>query len=413
MDINPEKFLKSCLEYVIETADPKKALSTYLPSQNTGKAFVIGAGKAAARMATAFEDQWQGEVSGIVVTPYGHSTPCHTIQVIEAAHPTPDLNSVKAAKKIKSFAENIDNTGSVHVLLSGGGSSLLCLPAHPIDLSEKQFINKALLQSGASIDEINCVRKHLSAIKGGRLAELIYPAKLVTYAISDVVGDDPAVIASGPTVADPTTSGQALQILNDYSIEASKSVIEWLENPVSETVKNTRYDDDYVIIASAYAALEKLGEYCRKQGVNFINLGELTDDAREMGQEHALIAKHISITEPTLIYSGGEATVNVSGNGKGGRNSEYLLSLAISLEGRENIFAIAADTDGIDGSEDNAGAIIRPDTLDRLEKSGIDAHTVLENNDSYTAFKTLDDLIVTGPTGTNINDLRAILILPD
>lgn len=412
MDIKPEKLLRQCFDIVIESVDPGNIFAQHLPENRDGNAIVIGAGKAAASMARAFEDNWNGKITGIVVVPYDHLDECAHIKLLEASHPTPDQSSIEATETIISLVENLSSEDEVHVLLSGGGSSLLCKPPKSITLQEKRGVNLALLRSGASINEINTVRKHLSLIKGGRLAEMTNPGSTHTYVISDVVGNDPAVIASGPTIADPSTRNDAIKILERYSVECPKSVLEWLQNPASETIKDTNPKNTYKIIASAQDALTKLGEFCLESGIHFINLGELTGNASNLGKEHALIAKQISNENPTLIYSGGETTVKVKGSGKGGRNTEYLLSLAIALNGTENIYALAADTDGIDGKGDHAGAIIKPDTLDRLASMGSDAEQLLKNNDSYTAFSSLNDLIITGPTKTNINDLRAILIMP-
>ena len=412
MTINPETFLRQCFKTVLDAADPKTILPNHLPENRTGRAIVIGAGKAAASMARAFESHWAGPVNGTVVVPHGHVDRCDQIKIIEASHPTPDLSSIRATEAILSIVENLSPEDQVFVMLSGGGSSLLCKPPSIISLGEKQSINNALLKSGASINEINTVRKHLSLVKGGRLAEFARPATVHTFVISDVVGDDPSVIASGPTVADNSTSEDAINVLKKYRIDCPQTVSDWLNNPASQSVNNITPKNTYKIIASAKDALAKLGEFCLEQSIHFINLGELAGDARDLGKEHALIAKQISNEIPTLIYSGGETTVNVTGRGKGGRNTQYLLSLAIALDGKANIYALAADTDGIDGNGDHAGAIMKPDTIERLTSNGNNPIELLNNNDSYTAFKSIDDLIITGPTKTNINDIRAILVMP-
>lgn len=413
MDFNPGQFLLKCFEVAVQAALPEKIVPDHLPSNRTSKVIIIGAGKAAASMAASFEKNWFGSVTGLVVVPQGHEFPCNFIEVITASHPTPDHNSVIAAKRIFELTKNLTPVDIVFVLLSGGGSSLLCCPANDIEFSEKQQISRALLKSGATINEMNCVRKHLSAIKGGRLARHCLPAKVYTFAISDVVGDDPSTIASGPTVIDPTTSSDALNILKKYSIEFSDTVRHWLENPLSETEKEAIPDNQYTIIGSAKMALKKVEDYAQKSGIKIINLGELTGDARELGRKTALEIDNLIISEPTLIISGGETTVTVKGNGQGGRNTEFLLSLLLSLNGNDNIYALAADTDGIDGLGNNAGATFTPDSLKRANLHGINLKALLDNNDSYTAFAQLGDLIITGPTKTNVNDFRAILLLPD
>ena len=413
MDINPKQFLLNCFNVAVSAAHPENILSPCLPDDRTSPVTVIGAGKAAASMAATFEKHWLGSIKGLVVTPYGHSENCKYIKVIEASHPTPDESSIDAAGQTLSLCNKLTNKDKVFVLLSGGGSSLLCLPADGVAFAEKQKINKALLKSGAIIDEINCVRKHLSAIKGGRLAAHIYPAEMHTITISDVVGDDPAVIASGPTVIDPTTSNDALNILKKYSIDCPSSITEWLSNPLSETLKKQAANTKYSIIGTAKQSLQKVANFARSQNIDVIELGELDGDARKLGQKIANDYKYLNVHKPTLVISGGETTVLVNGHGRGGRNCEFLLSLALSLKGKSNIYALAADTDGIDGSEDNAGAFISPDTIDRAIKAGLNLKDMLDDNDSYNAFQKLDDLLITGPTKTNVNDFRAMLILPD
>lgn len=412
MDIAPKQFLINCFNEAVDATHPKNILEPFLPDDRTKPAVVIGAGKAAASMAAAFEKHWLGPIKGAVVTPYGHSETCHKIAVIEAPHPTPDEMSVKAAQRILKLVNNITKDEEVFTLLSGGGSSLLCLPAAGINLADKQSINNALLKSGARIDEINCVRKHLSAIKGGRLAKAIGASNLTTLAISDVVGNDPAVIASGPTVADPSTSSQAISVLNKYSIEIPTTVREWLEDPASETLKQNLDNAEYRIIGSTALAQNKVANMAQQKNLEVIQLGELDGDARLLGRKHADYLKSLKVEKPTLVISGGETTVTVKGNGRGGRNGEYLLSLLIALNKHDKIYALAADTDGIDGSERNAGAIIFPDTINRAFAAGLNPQLMLDNNDSYSFFEALDDLVVTGPTRTNVNDFRAALVLP-
>ncbi|MEZ5757065.1 MAG: glycerate kinase [Emcibacteraceae bacterium] len=413
MDFNPRQFLLKCFEVAVQAALPEKIVPDHLPSNRTSKVIIIGAGKAAASMAASFEKNWIGPVTGLVVVPQNHEVPCNSIEVITASHPTPDHKSVIAAKRIFELTKNLTEEDMVFVLLSGGGSSLLCYPATDIDFSEKQKINRALLKSGATINEINCVRKHLSAIKGGHFARHCFPAKVYTLAISDVVGDDPSTIASGPTVIDPTTSSDALNILKKYSIEFSDAVRHWLENPLSETEKEAIPDNQYTIIGSASMALKKVEEFAHISGINVINLGELTGDAKDLGQKTALEIDNLNISEPTLIISGGETTVTVRGNGQGGRNTEFLLSLLLSIKSSKEVYALSADTDGIDGLGNNAGAIMTPDSRKRAHIQEINLKALLDNNDSYSAFAQLGDLIITGPTKTNVNDFRAIMLLPN
>lgn len=414
MGTEPKYYLLDLFKMAVDAASPHHNLEKYLPKNRSGKAIVIGAGKAAASMARAFENHWQGETTGLVVVPYGHDEKCEKIKIIEASHPTPDQNSQIASGKILELTNALSKEDKVIVLLSGGGSSLLSLPSGEIDFSEKQQINKALLKSGATINEINCVRKHLSAIKGGKLAAYCHPAKIFTYAISDVMGDDPSVIASGPTVGDPTTSSDAINILEKYKI--TNNVMQWLNDPASETIKPgdpLLNNSTYKIIFKAKDMLDLIEEKAKNDGFHCINLGEQNGEARELAKSHAILIKSKIISKPTLIISGGETTVTVRGNGRGGRNCEYLLALAIALEEHNNIYALAADTDGIDGMEDNAGAIISPDTLMRAGELNLSLPEMLDNNDSYSAFKILGDLITTGPTRTNVNDFRAILVMPE
>jgi len=412
MDIAPKQFLINCFNEAVAAAHPKNTLEPFLPADRTRSALVIGAGKAAASMAAEFEKHWTGPIRGAVVTPYGHKVHCHKIDVIEASHPIPDEMSVTAAKRILNLVDQAVEDEIIFFLLSGGGSSLLCLPAKGIALADKQSVNNALLKSGARIDEINCVRKHLSAIKGGRLAHKTSPSTLLTLAISDVVGDDPSVISSGPTVSDPSTSQQAISILNKYSIMIPTTIRKWLENPLSETPKQNFCNLEYKIIGSAALAQKKVTNIAKQKDFDVIQLGELDGDANLLGKKHADFLTSLTVEKPTLVISGGETTVTVKGNGRGGRNGEYLLSLLIALNEHRKIYAIAADTDGIDGIEHNAGAVILPNTISRARAAGLNPQSMLDNNDSYSFFHAINDLIITGPTRTNINDFRAALVLP-
>jgi len=417
---DPRQFLLELFQIAVHAADPHQVLPPCLPVDTGRSALVIGAGKAAAAMASAMEKNWTGALSGLVVTPYGHSEPCQHIEVLEAAHPIPDTQGEQAATRILELVSNLSATDLVICLLSGGGSALLSLPAPGITLADKRDINQQLLQSGATIAEINCVRKHLSRIKGGRLARACWPAQLITYAISDVPGDHPAVIASGPTVADATRSAEALALLQRYAIKVGPNILDWLENPGSETLQ--AHDPalahaQFHLIATAGQSLQAAARAARDAGVEVVLLGNNVEgEARAVARAHAAIAlaRHhgAPALPPCLILSGGETTVTVTGKGRGGRNTEFLLSLAIELAGTPGIYALAADTDGIDGAQDNAGAVLTPTSWQRARHLGLDATAMLADNDSYSFFAAVDDLLVTGPTRTNVNDFRAVLVFP-
>ena len=416
---HPTAFLRRLFDAALAAADPAKAVPAYLPAPPKGRTVVIGAGKAAAAMAKAVEDNWDGPLEGLVVTRYGHGADCRRIEVIEAAHPVPDRKGREAAGRILALAEDLGPDDLALCLISGGGSALLSLPAQGIALEEKQAVNRALLKSGAAIDEMNCVRKHLSAIKGGRLAAAAAPARVVSLLISDVPGDDPAVIASGPTIADPTTFAEAQAILEKYGIEAPASVTRLMAEAVEETPKP---GDPRIaaaeshIIAKPQASLEAAAALAREAGITPVILGDsIEGEARDVAQVMAGIARQVAqhdqpMAAPCVLLSGGETTVTVRGQGRGGRNAEFLLALAVALDGLPAVYGLACDTDGIDGSEDNAGAIVTPDSLTRAAATGVDAKTMLANNDGYGFFEKLGDLVLTGPTRTNVNDFRAILI---
>nr|MBO2511303.1 glycerate kinase [Gammaproteobacteria bacterium] len=418
MPHDPQTLLRELFATAIAAAHPRQVLAGHLPADRSGRVIVIGAGKAAAAMAEVVEREWQGELAGLVVTRYGHGAACQRIEVVEAAHPVPDDAGERVARRVLELVGNLSESDRVIFLLSGGGSSLLALPAEGLTLADKQAVNKALLRSGATIGEMNCVRKHLSAIKGGRLARACWPATVYTYAISDVPGDEATVIASGPTVADPTTSAEALEILARYRIEVPAHVRAWLEDPRSETVKPgdpCLARSHFQLIATPQQALETAAAKARAAGYTPLILGDLEGEAREVAKVHAGIARQIvlhgqPLAAPCVILSGGETTVTVRGNGRGGRNAEFLLALTESLKGLPGVYALAGDTDGIDGSEDNAGALMTPDSHARAQALGLSARTALDDNDGYGYFAALDDLIVTGPTRTNVNDFRAILI---
>jgi glycerate 2-kinase len=411
--------LRAMFDAAVNAAAPALCLPPYLPAPPKGRTIVVGAGKAAAAMAAAVEAHWNGPLDGLVVTRYGHGAPTSRIKVVEASHPVPDAAGPAAARAILELVKALGPNDLLLCLISGGGSALLALPDGEITLADKQAINRALLRSGAHIGEMNCVRKHLSAVKGGRLAVAAAPARVVSLIISDVPGDDLSVIASGPTVPDATTQADALAVLRKYGIEASPAVLRQLSDPAAETPKpgDPRFANvSNLLIATPQGSLEAAAKVARHAGFAPLILGNAIEgEARECAIVHAGIALQAAgfgqpIEPPCAIISGGETTVTVHGEGRGGRNAEFLLGLAIALGGRADISALAADTDGIDGSEDNAGAIIGPDTLERAAAAGIDVVKRLADNNAYGAFAGLSDLIVTGPTRTNVNDFRAILV---
>jgi glycerate 2-kinase len=403
----------------IASAQPAVCIPRHLPPAPRGRLIVIGAGKASAAMAQAVEQNWRGTVSGLVVTRYGYAVPCKQIEIAQAAHPVPDAAGMHAAQRMLDLVGHLSADDLVLCLISGGGSALLPLPAKGLTLDLKQNISRALLASGATIAEMNCVRRHLSAIKGGRLAAACHPAQVLTLLISDVPGDRPVDIASGPTVADPTTSADALSIVRRYGIELPPAVLELLESGRTESVKpgDPRLARARsVTIATPQMALEAAAAAARDAGVAVHILGDAIEgEARDVGKVFAGIAHQVAernqpFTAPCVLLSGGETTVTVRGSGRGGRNVEYLLSLAIALEGHGRIHALAGDTDGVDGQEEIAGAYMSPDSLQRARALGLSPSGMLGNNDAHSFFSALQDSIITGPTLTNVNDFRAILI---
>ncbi len=399
----------------VAAADPKTCVPAHLPPPPEGHCVGLGAGKASAAMARAVEENWSGPLCGLVVTRYGHAVACDSVEIAEAGHPVPDENGLAAARRILDRVAALGAEDLVLCLISGGGSALLTLPAEGLTLDDKQAVNRALLRSGATIGEMNCVRKHLSAIKGGRLAAAAAPARVVTLAISDVPGDDPAVIASGPTVADPTSAADALAALRKYAIAEPAAVIAYLESGVGESPKpgDPRLSGSEVfVVATPRASLAAAAAVAREAGITPMILGDAIEgESREVAVAQAGIARNTAVVgKPVVLLSGGETTVTLRGAGRGGPNAEFLLALALALDGAPGIHAIACDTDGIDGSEDNAGARIAPDTLARARAAGLDLRAMLEDNDAWGAFSALGDLVVTGPTLTNVNDFRAILI---
>ena len=412
--------LRTLFDAAIAAADPRKVLAEHLPPPPTGRCIVVGCGKSAAVMAAALEDAWPDvQLEGTVVTRYEHAVPTRRIEVIEASHPVPDANSERGARRLLQRVHGLRRDDLVIALISGGGSALCAAPADGLTLTDKQAVNRALLACGANISEMNCLRKHLSAIKGGRLAAAAKPARVITLAISDVPGDDPAVIASGPTVPDPTTFEDARAIVARYGIDVSPQVAARLAESQDETPNPVDLPDvDYRLIATPMMALLRMAESARELGLTPLVLGDaLEGESRDMGIMMAGIARSIRahgqpVSSPAVILSGGETTVTLgkTAAGHGGRNTEFLLSLSVALGGAANIWAIAGDTDGLDGMDDIAGALAAPDTLARARAKGLDPRAMLAAHDSHTLFDTIGDAIRTGPTLTNVNDVRAILI---
>jgi hydroxypyruvate reductase len=417
---DPRALLRQMFDAAVRAAAPATCVPPYLPAPTSGRTIVLGAGKAAAAMARAVEDAWSGPLEGLVVTRYGHAVPCAHIEVVEASHPVPDAAGLAAAKRILQLAESAGEGDLVLCLISGGASALLTAPAAGLTLAQKQEVNRQLLASGASISEMNCVRKHLSGIKGGRLALAAAPARVVSLLISDVPGDDPATIGSGPTVVDPTTRREAADIIARYSLDVADEVRSFLDLDAAETPKpgDLRFEAVQTsLVAAPSLSLDAAAAMARDRGMNVISLGDAVEgESRDVACAHAQLAIDIASGQiderrPALILSGGETTVTISGSGRGGPNAEYALALAIALDGHPGIHAIACDTDGIDGSEDNAGAVIGPDTLVRAAAVGVDAKSHLGNNDAYGFFEVTGDLVMSGPTLTNVNDFRAILVV--
>ncbi|MGH7056689.1 MAG: glycerate kinase type-2 family protein [Acetobacteraceae bacterium] len=423
-DARAREILRALLQAAIAAADPRRILAAALPAAPQGRIVVVGMGKSAALMAAAVEAAWpeaarDGSLGGVVVTRYGHKVPTRRIMVLEASHPVPDRASEEGAKKILEAVRGLSERDLVLALISGGGSALACLPAPGLTLGDLQAVNRVLLQSGATIVEMNTVRKHLSAFKGGRLARAAMPAKLVSIAISDVPGDDPAAIASGPTVVDPSTFAEARTILARHGVEPPPAVARRLAGEADETPKpGSLPEPDFRFIATPSMALAAAAVAARGFDLSPLILGDaLQGEAREMGTVLGGIARSVAshgepLRPPAVLRSGGEATVTLGGTsgGRGGRNMEFLLGLALELEGANGIWAIAADSDGIDGTEDAAGAVIGPATLAYARACGPNAREALARHDSYGFFAATGELVRTGPTLTNVNDFRAILI---
>jgi glycerate 2-kinase len=415
--LDPGVVLRRLFDAAVDAARPERVLATHLPQAPRGRTVIVGAGKAAAAMARAVEAVWSGPLSGLVITPYGHGVPCRHVEVVEAAHPTPDAAGFAATTRLIARLKGLTADDLVLCLLSGGASALLTAPAPGVTFADKQAVTRALLRSGATIAEINGVRKHLSAVKGGRLARLAAPARLVTLAISDVPDDDPSTIGSGPTVPDPTTREAALTHLERHMAEIPDAIRLHLLDSASETPKpDPAYSPDVRIVATPTHAIAAAADLARSLGYEPLVLGsDLEGEASGVAQNHAarvraILAGDGPVSSPCVLLSGGETTVTVRGTGRGGRNGEFLLALAVALDGAPGVHALAADTDGIDGSGANAGAVIGPDLLERARRAGLSAPERLADNDAWTVFAATGSLVTTGPTRTNVNDFRAILI---
>ena len=419
MSTSPRELLQQMFAAAVAAAQPALCIPPHLPAAPRGRLIVIGAGKASAAMAQAVEACWPGPLEGLVVTRYGYAVPCQRIEIVEASHPVPDAAGLVAAQRILSTVSNLTADDTVLCLISGGGSSLLVLPIDGITLEDKQTVNRELLKSGATISEMNTIRRHLSAIKGGRLASACHPAKVVTLLISDVPGDNPCDIASGPTVGDASTCDDALAIVRRYGIDLPANVREVLESGRGESVKP---DDPRLknietrLITTPQIALEAAAKIARAAGITPHILGDAIEgEARDVGKVLGAIAQQVArrgqpFSAPCVLLSGGETTVTLRGNGRGGRNVEFLLALGIALDGQAGVHALAADTDGVDGQEEIAGAYLAPDTLQRAWAQGIRPKDSLANNDGHGFFGALNDSVVSGPTLTNVNDFRAIVI---
>jgi len=413
---DPRRLLLSLFEAAIAAAQPALRIPNFLPPAPKGRLVVVGAGKASAAMARAVEDNWQGPLEGLVVTRYGHGVACKHIEIVEAAHPVPDAAGMAAAARMMDLVRGLGHEDLVLALMSGGGSAVLSNPAAPVTLEMFRALTSALLKCGANIVEINIVRKHLSTISGGRLAAAAAPARVLTLGISDVPGDDPSTIGSGPTVPDPTTLGDARAVLAKYGIEPAPEIAARLCDPAAETPKALPHAA-YRMIAAPLQSLDRAAEIERAAGFAVHSLGpDLEGEARDVANAHADLVRRIKagrgpVAAPCVVLSGGETTVTVRGKGRGGRNAEFALGLAVALDGLADVWALAGDTDGIDGTEANAGALVAPDTLARARALGVSAPERLADNDGYGFFAKLDDLVTTGPTHTNVNDFRAIVIV--
>ena len=416
----PVKVLREMFEAAVDAAMPARAVPDFLPKDLPGKLVVVGAGKASAAMAKALEDNYSGELSGLIVTRYGHAVECEHIEIVEASHPVPDEAGLNATNRILEIADELGADDYLLVLISGGGSALLTLPIDGVSLEDKQKVNSELLRSGASIDEMNCLRKHLSKVKGGRLAAAAYPARVLSLLISDVPGDDPSVIASGPTAPDHTTLEDARSIIAKYNLDVPETVLNALIEVENETPKAGNIElssASFRMIATPQASLEAAAKVAKEHSVQTLILGNAIEgEAREVGKVMSGIAMQIlthdqPLPKPCVLISGGETTVTIRGDGRGGRNVEFLLGLAEALKGQMGVYGLAADTDGIDGREEVAGAVVTPTTIVRGIAANFPIARALSNNDGHSFFETIGDQVITGPTLTNVNDFRAILII--
>ncbi|MBL8908597.1 MAG: glycerate kinase [Rhizobiales bacterium] len=412
---NPSALLRSLFETAIDAANPIRAVGANLPSPPRGRTVVIGAGKASIQMAMAVEAAWKGPLAGFVVAPHGYPSSLKHIEALFGGHPVPDEGSLAAAERALALAGTLKPDDLLIALISGGGSALMTKPAPGLSMADKLAVTSALLKSGANIAELNCVRKHLSAVKGGRLAAAADGARIHTLILSDVPRDDPTIVASGPTVPDPTTKADALEIVQRYRIALPASVRQWLES-ADDAKPVTAANNDIRVIVSPEVSFQSAIARAKESGLEVLYLGDrIEGEAREVAKVHAALALHIRqrnapVRKPCLILSGGETGVTVRGDGRGGRNVEFALALAIALAGEKGIHALAGDTDGVDGLEKVAGAIVTPDTLERARNRGLDPMAYLERNDAHSFFEKLGDQVITGPTQTNVNDFRAILI---
>lgn len=418
-EIDPKTFLTAIFNAAVAAADPQRTIRDHLPARPKGRTIVVGAGKGSAQMAAAFEKVWDGPIEGLVVTRYGYAAACQRIEIIEAAHPVPDVAGLEASRRLLEKVQGLTADDLVVALISGGGSALLPAPAEGLTLADEIAVNEALLASGAPIAAMNIIRKHVSIIKGGRLAAAAYPAKVMSLVVSDIPGDNPALVASGPTVPDSGSRQEALASIAAYCMKLPAAVMAHINSPAADAPRadDSRFSRNEVhLIASAGVSLEAAAAEARRHGIEAVILSDsIEGEAREVGGVHAAIAREVAtrnrpFRKPVLVLSGGETTVTLRAKGKGGRNSEFLLAFAIGISGMDGVHALAADTDGIDGSEDNAGAFADGSTVSRMRATGVDAKTMLAGNNAWAAFNAVGDLFMPGPTGTNVNDLRAILI---
>jgi len=418
--IAPHALFTSLFSAAVSAADPRLVIRKHLPERPKGRTIVIGAGKGSAQMAQAFEEAWDGPLEGVVVTRYGYGAPCRRIEVLEAAHPVPDEAGLAASQRLFSAVSGLTADDLVVALVSGGGSALLPSPPEGMTLADEIAVNEALLASGAPISAMNTVRKHLSTIKGGRLALAAHPGRVVSLVVSDIPGDNPAFVASGPTVPDGATRQDARDIVAAWKLDLPAAALRHLETAAADAPRpeDPRFAANAVeVIASAAVSLEAAAQAAREQGIEAVILSDsIEGEARDIAGMHAAMAREIAtrdrpFNKPVLLLSGGETTVTIRGKGgKGGRNSEFQLALALGIDGVPGIHAFAADTDGIDGSEDNAGAFADHTSAARMRAAGVDPRAALARNDAWTAFDAVGDLFAPGPTGTNVNDLRAVLI---